>query len=172
MLGSDAFKVFPRASRAWKSGFEFTIVWKDPTKVNTKISGVKSPITLVTFSKSIIPTTIIKTVHIKDPIQESNPNCWFKLEPAPAIITKPIKKQFKSRAKSINFVTNFSETSSSTSMWLSAMKWLPSWRIIPPTKMCRIPTTISPKIPGFPKETKYCISSWPLARPAPVSTPT
>ena len=81
------------------------------------MSGENEPITWLTLSKSIIPTIIIRRAQITLPIFSLIPKAWFKLDPAPAIITKPTTKHVNIKDRSINFEINLLLISSNTSEW-------------------------------------------------------
>ena len=54
------------------------------------MNGVMPPMMALTLSTSSMPAARTRTIMITEPTQMGRPNCWLRLEPAPANMTKPV----------------------------------------------------------------------------------
>src|SRR5699024_2518824 len=99
------------------------------------IVGVNKPITLDTLSTSSRPVTRTRTIIAVDPTQVGQPNCWAKLEPAPASMTKPTAKSVKITATSNILETIGCDTFRNTALCSEAWKYEPSCKNTVPAKV-------------------------------------
>ena len=105
------------------------------------------------------------------PIQTGSPNCWFRLAPAPANMTKPMENKVTMVAMSRIQPITFVEMEPSTSMCSLAWKNDPSCRMVTPAMSMRTEPRTAPHMPCVPKAEKYSMASWPEAKPAPTTVP-
>ena len=125
----------------------------------------------VTLSTSSMPKPMVAASMSTAPIHTGMPNCWFRLAPAPANMTKPMENRVTMVAMSRIQPITFEEMEPRTSMCSLAWKKEPSWRMVTPAMSISAEPKTAPQMPWVPKAEKYSIASWPDAKPAPTTVP-
>ena len=156
---------------ASQSGWALTMVQPHPTMTKMSRNGVSAPMAPVTLSTSSMPKPSVISSMSTAPIQTGRPNCWLRLAPAPANMTKPMENSVTIVAMSRIQPMTFDEIMPSTSICSLAWKNDPSWRMVTPAISMRAEERIAPHRPWVPKAEKYSMASWPDAKPAPTTVP-